>query len=52
MDYQDRAKSKIDKILEVVWQGCKSLGPCLQVASALGRYAIPNYIFHDATFIL
>ena len=31
MDYQDRAKRKIDKTLEVVWRGSKSLGSSSQV---------------------
>lgn len=31
IDYQDRAKRKNDKTLEIVWQGSKSLGSSSQV---------------------
>ncbi|XP_022991108.1 probable alpha-mannosidase At5g13980 isoform X2 [Cucurbita maxima] len=31
IDYQDRAKRKIEKSLEVVWQGSKSLGSSAQI---------------------
>lgn len=31
IDYQDRAKRKKEKSLEVIWQGSKSLGPSAQV---------------------
>ncbi|KAL7604195.1 hypothetical protein Lser_V15G20819 [Lactuca serriola] len=35
MDYQDRAKRKIDKTLEVVWQGSKSLGSSSQLFTGI-----------------
>ena len=31
IDYQDRAKRKREKSLEVIWQGSKSLGSSAQV---------------------
>ncbi|KAG4938279.1 hypothetical protein JHK84_044530 [Glycine max] len=31
IDYQDRAKRKKEKSLEVIWQGSKSLGPSAQI---------------------
>jgi len=31
IDYQDRAKRKKEKSLEVIWQGSKSLGSSAQV---------------------
>ncbi|KAI3500943.1 hypothetical protein L1887_36772 [Cichorium endivia] len=35
MDYQDRDKRKIDKTLEVVWQGSKSLGSSSQIFTGI-----------------
>ncbi|KAL4583070.1 hypothetical protein LXL04_007634 [Taraxacum kok-saghyz] len=35
MDYQDRAKRKIDKTLEVVWRGSKSLGSSSQIFTGI-----------------
>lgn len=35
MDYQDRAKRKDDKTLEVVWQGSKSLGSSSQIFTGI-----------------
>ncbi|XP_010528132.1 PREDICTED: alpha-mannosidase At3g26720 [Tarenaya hassleriana] len=35
IDYQDRAKRLRDKTLEVVWQGCKSLGSSSQIFTGI-----------------
>lgn len=35
IDYQDRAKRKVDKTLEVVWQGSKTFGFSAQVTGLL-----------------
>lgn len=35
IDYQDRQKRKLDKSLEVIWQGSRTFGPSLQVVNFL-----------------
>lgn len=35
IDYQDRAKRKIDKTLEVIWRGSKSLGSTSQIFTGI-----------------
>ncbi|GKV17421.1 hypothetical protein SLEP1_g27935 [Rubroshorea leprosula] len=49
IDYQDRAKRKDDKTLEVVWRGSKSLGSSAQIFSdafPAGNYEPPSKYFH------
>ncbi|KAF7819347.1 putative alpha-mannosidase [Senna tora] len=47
IDYQDRAKRKIEKSLEVIWQGSKSLGSSAQIfAGAFPENYDPPAGFH------
>ncbi|KAF7840227.1 putative alpha-mannosidase [Senna tora] len=49
IDYQDRAKRKNDKSLEVVWRGSKSLGSSAQIFSGAfpENYEPPNNFYFE-----
>ena len=58
VDYQDRAKRKVDKSLEVVWRGSKTFGSFSQVRhcncfSVLGPFFFLNgSLLHYSIFFL
>lgn len=45
IDYQDRAKRKDQKSLEVVWRGSRSLGSSAQVKQHFGLFSVSTCIF-------
>ncbi|KAI4336391.1 hypothetical protein L6164_014924 [Bauhinia variegata] len=49
IDYQDRAKRKDDKTLEVVWQGSKTLGSSAQIFSGAfpENYEPPSNFYYE-----
>ncbi|XP_009386958.2 alpha-mannosidase isoform X1 [Musa acuminata AAA Group] len=51
IDYQDRQKRKLDKSLEVIWQGSRTFGPSLQIfANAFPvHYSPPTGFGFDIT---
>ena len=45
IDYQDRAKRKNEKSLEVIWRGSKSLGSSAQVSLACFCFVLFCFFF-------
>ena len=45
IDYQDRAKRKNEKSLEVIWRGSKSLGSSAQVSLVCFYFVLFCFVF-------